>query len=544
MEEEVEVKGISDYIAILKRNVLWIIVPAVLLMIATAVFVYKLPSTYKSEGLILIESQEIPSSLIKSTVTSYADQRIEVIKQRIMTTSRIMDLVKKYNLYPNLKKGTPISEYVSLFRSNIGVQMVSARVTDPTSGRARRANIAFKVYFLDESPKVAQQVANELVTEFLVENTKTRTLKASETKNFLQEEANKFQRKIQETEKKIADFKNQYSNSLPELLQHNLSRVDKLQSELTYNQNQILQLKDMAATMNLELVDIPAYIVTETRVTADGRKIRGPNTQEKLLNAEAEYERLKTKYSPNHPDLKAIIKLIADLEKQLESEAGQPTGKVSGSVNKRTRNPVFSRIKTRIASAEREVLRLEKRNIEIEESLTEYEQRIVQTHQVQRAYDDMTRDHKNQKRKYEELRAKQLEAELGENLESENKAESFSLIEPPLVPNKPEKPNRQKLLAMGAISSLGVGVGLALLVDLLFGGVRGYNEITRILGTAPLVVVPMISTPHELHNKKRVKKRWILLGLILVGLAVAGFHYFVMNLEVLWFKVMRKISLL
>lgn len=542
MEEEV--KGIGDYIAILKRNILWIIIPAVLLMIATAVFVYKLPSTYKSEGLILIESQEIPSSLIKSTVTSYADQRIEVIKQRIMTTSKIMDLVKKYDLYPDLKKGTPVSEYVSLFRANIGVKMVSARVTDPTSGRARRANIAFKVYFLDESPKVAQQVANELVTEFLVENTKTRTLKASETKKFLQEEANKFQRKIQETEKKIADFKNQYSDSLPELLQHNLSRVDKLQSELTYNQSQILQLKDMSATMNLELVDIPAYIITETRVTADGRKVRGPTTQEKLINAEAEYERLKTKYSANHPDLKAIIKLITDLEEQIENEAEQPKKKAAGSGNKRTRNPVFSRIKTRIASAEREILRLEKRNQEIEESLVDYEQRIVQTHQVKRAYDDMTRDHKNQLRKYEDLRAKQLEAELGENLESENKAESFSLIEPPLVPNKPEKPNRKKLLVMGAAGSIGVGIGLALLIDLLFGGVRGYNEITRILGVEPLVVLPMITTPNELHNKKRVKKRWVLLGLILIGLAVAGFHYFVMNLEVLWFKIMRKISLL
>src|SRR5690554_3964432 len=169
MEEEV--KGLRDYLKILWRRRYWVLVPAAVLMAATVFFTYSLPATYKSEGLILIESQEIPQDLIRTTVTSYADQRIEVIKQRLMTTTRVMQIVNKYNLYAEERQKPPTTgPIVSLFKENVAVDIVQANVTDPVSGRAKRASIAFKVSFLDKSPQIAQQVTNELVTEFLNEN--------------------------------------------------------------------------------------------------------------------------------------------------------------------------------------------------------------------------------------------------------------------------------------------------------------------------------------------------------------------------------------
>ncbi len=100
MEEEV--KGIGDYLDIIKRHKYLVIIPALILIAISAAVAYMLPATYKSEGLILIEAQEIPHDLVKSTVTSYADQRIEIIKQRIMTTANVMEIVNKYSLYPDI----------------------------------------------------------------------------------------------------------------------------------------------------------------------------------------------------------------------------------------------------------------------------------------------------------------------------------------------------------------------------------------------------------------------------------------------------------
>ncbi len=541
MEEEV--KELGDYLDIIRRHKYWVIIPAILLIGLSGLVAYLLPATYKSEGLILIESQEIPNDLVRSTVTSYADQRIEVIKQRIMTTSKIMTLVKKYNLYPDLRKKSPVSAIVDLFRENIAVEMVEANVTDPRSGRARRATIAFKVSFMDKSPQLAQKVANELVTEFLVENTKVRTNRASETTKFLEEEANKFQKQIQIIEKKIAEFKDQYSDSLPELLDHNLTVQERLQTELAYNQNQIAALKDLASTLRTQLVSIDPFITTPIRSLGTNQQPVATAAQ-KLAQALDEYDRLSAKYSSNHPDIKALNKQIAELEKQAKEEEKSLDKPSSNGQFKRTRNPLYAQLAAKINASEREAVRLQERNEVVKQKIAEQEERIARTHQVKRAYDDLTRDHENKLRKYEELRAKQLEAELAQNLESENKGESFTLIEPPLVPSKAEKPNRKKIFALGVIASVGFGLGLALLIEMLFGGVRGYNQISRILGSAPLVVIPIITSPQDIKKRKRNRLKIILAAIVILALSVAGFHYFVMDLEVLWFKVLRKVSLL
>lgn len=586
MEEEV--KGLGDYLNILWRRKYWIITPAVLLAIATMVVVFSLPATYKSQGTILIESQEIPNDLVRSTVTSYADQRIEVIKQRLMTTSRVMDMVKKYNLYvAERQKTAATSSIVELFKSNVSVDLVQANVTDPVSGRAKRASIAFTVSFMDKSPQKAQQVANELVTEFLNENVKARTDRAAETKDFLKEEGDKFQAKVRELEKQIAEFKDRYSGSLPELLQYNLSMIQRLGDEQTSNQNEILLLKDQITTLSLQLSTVPMYLPLGVTASSSNepsssevrleqlrieystllskyepthpdvlRAKRQIDALEKELGVtgndaqviQAELEQAKTelntlseKYADSHPDIKAQKNKIASLEERLKKADSQPTETKPS--NQRL-NPAYVQLKSKIDSTENEVSRLRTRQEEIKTKLAEFERRVSETYQVQRAYDELTRDHENTVAKYRELRSKQLQAELAQNLESENKGESFTLIEPPAVPSKAEKPNRPKLLILGLGASVGAGLGLAFLIEMFFGGVRGYTQVARIVGKSPLVVIPMITTTRELARRKTLRNRWIIVAIILGIISIIAIHFYVINLEVLWYRLMRKVSLL
>ena len=584
MEEEV--KGLGDYLNILWRRKYWVIIPAVVLSIAAVLVVYSLPATYKSEGTILIESQEIPNDLVRSTVTSYADQRIRVIQQRLMTSARVMDIVRKYDLYrEERQKATATSALVGLFKSNVSVDLVQANVTDPVSGRAKRASIAFTVSFMDKSPQKAQQVANELVTEFLNENVKARTDRAAETKDFLKEEGDKFQARVRELEKQIAEFKDRYSQSLPELLQYNLSMIERLTDEQNSNQNEILVLKDQVTTLSLQLSTIPSALPTNisnpNKATTSQQRLEQlriqysdllskyePNhpdvlrlgrqidvlenelgvsgNSREVIQAEIdqvtdELTTLKEKYAENHPDIKALNNKIANLQDRLKTASREST--TTNQPNKNV-NPAYVQIQAKIASTEGEIARLKNRQEDIKAKITDFERRVAETYQVQRAYSELTRDHENTLAKYRELRSKQLQAELAQNLESENKGESFSLIEPPAVPSKAEKPNRPKLLILGLGASVGAGLGLALLIELLFGGVRGYTQVTHLVGKTPLVVIPVITTSRELARKKTIRNRWIVLAIVAAIASVIAVHFYVVNLEVLWFKLMRKVSLL
>jgi protein tyrosine kinase modulator len=540
MEEEV--KGLGDYLDIIGRRKYWVIITTLTLMLVSTAVIYSLPTSYKSEGLILIESQEIPNDLVRTTVTSYAEQRIEIIRQRLLTTDNILRLVENHDLYANArKKMLPSSAIIELFKENLVIEMVEAEVRDSKKrGRNRSANIAFTISFLDESPKKAQIIASEIATKFLSENVRSRTEKATETKEFLKLEGDKFQKKVQKIEKDIADFKDKNSDSLPELLQYNLSMVERLQEELATNQNQIIVLKDQITILTVEMTNIHALLATN------------PGLENSLLNSKSgpsidelkiEYTQLLTRYSESHPDVQRLKRQIEVLEKE-HADGGElePVENELKAQSDNFDNPVFLDMKTKIHSSEREIVRLRNRQNELRSKLVDYENRVNKTHQVKRAYDDMSRDYENNLAQYKELRAKQLDAELGENLESENKAESFTLIEPPRFPSKAEKPNRPKLLAISMMMSLGGGFGLALFVESLIGGIRGYTELTRVTGQAPLIVVPMIKTQQDIKQRRTRRNRWLLLLFIVCLGVIAGIHYYVMDLEVLWFEMLRTIS--
>jgi succinoglycan biosynthesis transport protein ExoP len=107
---------------------LWVSLTVLLLAVAGAVF---WPATYRSTGTILIEQQELPADLVQSTITSYADQRIQVISQRVMTTDNLLRIIDRYDLYPKLRKNEPREVLLAKMRKDINFQMISADVMDP-----------------------------------------------------------------------------------------------------------------------------------------------------------------------------------------------------------------------------------------------------------------------------------------------------------------------------------------------------------------------------------------------------------------------------
>src|SRR6185369_17530190 len=97
-------------------------------------FAVLLPPHYRSTGTILIEQQEVPTDLVRSTVTAYADQRLQVINQRVMTSSNLLEIMHRYSLYPDRQGKDTREELVSRLRKDIDLKMVRADVIDPRTG--------------------------------------------------------------------------------------------------------------------------------------------------------------------------------------------------------------------------------------------------------------------------------------------------------------------------------------------------------------------------------------------------------------------------
>src|ERR1700676_4467638 len=174
------------------------------------------PPTYRSGATILIEQQEIPQELVRSAVTSFADQRVQVISQRVMTTQNLLSLIERYNLYPDIRLTKPREVLLQTMRGDISMKMISADVIDPRSGRPTQATIAFSVSYKNHSPDLTLKVANDLTSLYLNENLTSRTQMAEQTSSFFAQEATRLQSRILDLDRQLSDFKQKNHDKLPD----------------------------------------------------------------------------------------------------------------------------------------------------------------------------------------------------------------------------------------------------------------------------------------------------------------------------------------
>jgi uncharacterized protein involved in exopolysaccharide biosynthesis len=563
---------LRDVLAFLRRRILVIASAAAVLVVAAFLTAWLWPPVYRSTATILVEEQEIPPDLVRTTVTSYADQRIQVIGQQVMTRANLLAIVQKYDLYPSKRKTETNEEILERLRKDVKVDVVSADVAG-----GRRVTIAFTLSYDGETAERAQKVANELVTLYLNENLKIRQQKAAETASFLSEEAQRLENHIAEIEAELADFKRKNMARLPELAQLNMQLRDKTEQDINdldresrlqqerrfYLENQLQQTKPQT----------PVTTATGDRIMAPEDRLQSLRTQEtglsvvyseehpdmlrmrreiaaleqqvgtptsdserakEIAKLESEAASLRERYAPDHPDLVRIDKSIAALKAKGASAPAQPA---------RPDNPPYLSLQTQLKVIDAEAQALRKKRADLEAKLAGYDARLMQTPQVEQRYQDLVRERENAVTRYREMKAKLMEAEVAQELEKDRKGERFSLIDPPQLPEKPRSPNRSTILLLGVIGAMGGGLGYGGVAEALDRSIKSPRHLGRTFGAPVLSVIPHITT---LQEHARARRRRIVLWVIAAASLTLGLlllHFFYMPLEVLWYALPRKIGM-
>ena len=575
------IKTASDYINGLKRRKWMCLGVALVLLVTSTAIALGWPPTYRSTATILIEQQEIPEDLVRSTVTSYADQRIQTISQRVMTRSNLLAIIRKYNLYTEELQDDPVEVVIDKMRKDVNLDMVSADVIDPRSGRPTEATIAFKLSYENRSPELAQKVANELTSLYLDENLKRRNELATETSDFMTDEANRLSGKISRLEGKMADFKQRNAGMLPDLKDLNLQIRDRTEASLDDVDGKIRSLNDRIIFLTSELdqagsvvdsssgdrspdpavrlkllqtkligmsaiyaPDHPDIIRVRKQIDAlkkevgkSGQSVTALKKQLASLDSELQMDR--GKYSAEHPEIKRIEKAIDNVKDSIKQAQADPQS--SSGIYEDTDSPTYVQIRTQLESANVELRSLQSTKVDLKKKLKTYEGYLTKMPEVERNYRELSRDYTNAMAQYQEIKAKQMDAQMAQALEKERKGERFTLIDPPQLPEKPVKPNRLAIGTLGILFSIGGGVGTGVTLENLDTRVRGARGVTS-LGIPLLASVPYIET---IRDRVRRRRMWLSVGVgavTMASLALVLIHFLYMPLDVLWFSMIRRLG--
>jgi polysaccharide chain length determinant protein (PEP-CTERM system associated) len=516
-----DVKTVADIFGILRRRKWNVVVPALAVFGLAAAAAFLLPRTYKSTTTILIEEQEIPREYVATNITSFADQRLQTINQRIMSTTNLIEVMNRFHLYQELKDRLTVDEIVEKMRKDIKFATISADVIDPRSGRPAQATIAFSVSYEGKSPETVQQVAAELASLYLQENLKTRERQSSETYKFMDEEMKDVQSKVAAVDAKIAQYKQKHLTSLPELAQLNQQSLDQVDRDLDRMQDQLRTLRERESYLIPQLAGIPPD-------TSDREK-------ENLKELRAQLVELRSRYSDEYPDVIKTKVAIRDLETRL---------KESGRLVQGTKpdNPAYITLSSQLAGTRSEIDSVKRQIKDLQAKRNSFRQRIEAAPRVEEGYRTLVAERNNLQAKHDELTRKSMDAKVAHGLEKEQLGERFTIVEAARLPEKPSSPNIPAILLIGLVLGLGSGVGYAAVKESSDTTVHSLEQLTSAVPFPALVAIPEIVTPKDIRRRKMRNGLLVGTALAAIGIGVVLFHVYVMDLDVVWAKLMRRLA--
>jgi polysaccharide biosynthesis transport protein len=552
-----ELPELGDYLLALKRRRVWAGAAAAVVVLVSLYLAYGVPPTYRANATILIEQQDIPQDLVRTTVTGYADERIQSISQRVMTRDNLVSIAERHDLFPDIRASGSEGTLLSSMREAIFFEQVQANILDESRGRTYPVTIAFSVAFEYSVPELAQAVANELSELFLLENTRTRTELAGETLTFLEQEALALREETADLEQKMAAFKEANQHTMPELSGLNMDLIRRTEAELERVRQEIRNLEyqrnllavelrstsrttpvfsesgeviltgeDRLRSLQSEFLRLSAiYSPDHPDLQRIQREIRaldgsaggsGSSTAlltEELAAREAELEDARRRYSDSHPDVRRLTAVVADLRAQIADGAGRPRPAPQA-----PNNPAYIQLQVQIDSNNRQILESQARVQRLEQELQDYTARVARTPETEREWLSLARDHNLAVNKYQQVRTQIVEAQRGVALETAQKGERLTLIDPARLPQEPIRPNPPIILLVGFMFALGAAAGLVAMLETLDSTVRGAKDVRALLELPALASIPYVANASDRQAMfMRSAAVWTLFGGALVA---------------------------
>lgn len=438
----------QDYIDILRRRY-WLILACVVVCLGTAVaLTYWIPPRYKSQTLVLIEQQRVPTDYVTPILTEDLGARLASLREQILSRTRLVPIIQRYNLFAG--QGADMDARVATTRHAIQVSPVTAG-----------ARAGFYITFEFSDPHTAQQVCGEITSMFVSANLDAREQSAEGTTEFLKQQLADAKANLDAQDAKLAAFESKYLGRLPNQASSNESTLQALTRQLD------------ASTQSQEHLE-----ETETFLEANIAQIKrdlhgaGPygtiSTDERLkeLHAlEAQKKSLDALYTPDYPDVQEVNRKIADLRAEIAHAPVSAVAAKTAPSGPSPESPQLAQAMAQLKAVERAIAAGKQEQDNLKRQIQTYESRIESSPLVEEEYKKVTRDHDIALEFYNSLLKKMDESSMAMALEQRQEGEQFRIMDPPNLPDAPSFPSVPKFVAAGLAGGLALGLLMTALLE-------------------------------------------------------------------------------
>ena len=439
----------------------WIIVPALIGVVAAIAAIFLIKPVYRANAVMLVQSPQLPTEVIGAIELDVVDRRIARIREQVTARPELIALIERHGLYDSERKSDPLSEVIKDMRD--AITLTPTQASGPDSGSAQKT-IAFELAFDYREPIATQAVVQDLMNRILQLDASGNVEQATNTVQFLTDQSKGL-------EAQIAD------------LQGKISAINARNGGVLAGGNMIVAGASGSYDVQIASLQRDNQSLVQQRNVAQTSDVRDPI----VSAAEQRLAAARAVYSETHPDV-VVAKQNLEQAKEL---AKSNTRKIPVDVIDQQiafNNSQIAALRAAKAGEQAQVssqLSAQARAPLVQQQIADLQQSLIAVNE-----------------QYKQVQTRLLAARAGVRAEDEQMSERLSVVEPPVIPDSPSKPDRLKLALGGIGGGLALGIFLAFAIELFLKPIRGPAALQNIMGAAPLGVIPVVTA------KATKKRKW------------------------------------
>jgi len=533
---------IEDYIDILRRHKGWIFGPFLLTLVASVVGVYLWPDSYESVAMIKVVQQQVPESMVPSSITQDMSDRINSMATTVLSRNVLITIINNFDLYKSERKRLPMEDVVeNIMRKDVHVNPIMA-------GSNGRNVPAFTVQFTYQDRLLATRVVQDLVIRFISANQSDRSTATIGAKDFLKEQADQAKKDMEALEERLGQYRAQNNGRLPDQVDQNYRQLTALQTSyqfLTSSKNRA-EMEKLSLETDLRVEQ--GHKAELTRELPQVAASAAPKS-DRLLEAERDVRSLEDalsvtlqRFTEEYPDVKSLRSRLEVAKKrrdeviQEEAEAKKNGVLPAQPANRQARLDVLAidgnvqRLQSAISSKQLEIGQLDTQIKQTQESIGKLQCQINAAPLGEQQYSDLLRERDMARSKYVDLSGRLATAQISQDLENRGQGQHLELLDPPSVPETPTEPKRPMVIGMGAGLGLLLGIAIAAAREMKDTSLKNLKDVRAYTQIAILGSVPLLENDFVVRRRKRMA--WLgwttacLLAVITMAGSVVYYYYF------------------
>lgn len=500
------------YLKLLPRRLPIMILLFLSTSIAGVIVAQRLPAMYHTSATLLVEPPQIREERERPNQPSRASEQLRLIEQRLLTRANLIDIANEVQVLPE-QGGMNPDEIVEAMRLATEIQL--------TIGRDQAS--LMRLGFTSNDPVKVTEVVNRYIDIALEISSTATTSQAEDTLSFYQQEVDRYSDELDMQSGRIAEFKREHSDALPENLTFNQTRQSLLQERVSRAERELESLSTQRANID--------------RLRAREAEPELTNEQELLVELESDLSVARSIFSPSNPRVTNLESQVAALRARIDA------AELAASQNENApRTPETTAIEISLAEIDSRAATLAQEIADAREELQSLRSSIQRTPSNGITLSGMEREQENIQDLYNASVGRLAQAQTSLNIVAAAKGERITVLEAAAVPSKPASPNRTQISLLGIGAGLGLAAGFFFLLELLNQTVRRPADIVRKLEITPLATIPRIETISQKRWRRGLQISASLVVLMSVPAIIWAVDTYFMPLDLLFEKVMDRLT--